>query len=278
MPFSQRMENRMKLTVLTDNNTIIDRYYLGEPAVSYYIECNGKKILFDVGYSDVYLQNAKRLGINLSEVDTVVLSHAHNDHTGGLRVFPEQKKKPVLVAHPLIFEPRKFEGLDIGSPLSMRDAETQFILQLTDKPCEIAPSLLFLGQVERQNNFENNKAIGCRIHEGTEIPDFLPDDSALVYLGEEGLSIITGCSHAGICNIIEYAKKITGEKNIYSVIGGFHLLESESEQVRRTVNYFANMHIKHLYPCHCTCFKARAAIHGRVPIQETGSGMSFEWK
>ena len=74
----------MKLTVLTDNTTRIDAYYLGEPGVSYYIECDGKHILFDTGYSDVYLRNAKSLHIDMHELDAIVISHGHNDHTGGL--------------------------------------------------------------------------------------------------------------------------------------------------------------------------------------------------
>lgn len=227
----------MKLSVLSDNNTIIDKYYLGEPAVSYYIECGGKKFLFDVGYSDVYIRNAQKMEIDLSELDFVVLSHAHNDHTGGLRVFPKQEKKPILVAHPQIFEPRQFDNMDIGSPFSAFEARQLFDLELTDKPFKIAPSLLFLGQIERSNDFENKKAIGFITHEGENKPDFLLDDSALVYVGKKGLSIITGCSHAGICNIIEYAKKVTGEKKIHSVLGGFHLLASDSEQLQRTVEY-----------------------------------------
>lgn len=268
----------MKLTVLSDNNTLIDRYFLGEPAVSYFIECGGRRILFDVGYSDVYVRNAQKLGIDLSDLDVVVLSHAHNDHTGGLSVFPQQRKKPALVAHPLIFEPRQFEDMDIGCPLSRLEAENLFNIMLTDKPCEIAPSLLFLGQINRRNSFENKKAIGCRIHEGEKVPDFLPDDSALVYIGEEGLSIITGCSHAGICNIIESAKEITGVNIIHSVIGGFHLLEPMSDQISKTVEYFEKTQINRLYPCHCTCFEARQAIHRCIPVHEIGSGTSFEWK
>lgn len=268
----------MKLTVLSDNNTIIDRYFVGEPGVSYYIECGDKKILFDVGYSDVYIQNAQKLGIDLSELDVLVLSHAHDDHTGGLTVFPRQKKKPVLVAHPLIFEPRQSREMEIGVPLSVSEAEELFDLRLTDKPCEIAPSLFYLGEIERTNDFENKNPVGYRTHNENVIPDFLPDDSALVYVGSEGLSIITGCSHSGICNIIEYAKKVTGESTVHSVIGGFHLRDPKSAQVSRTVDYFAKTEGIDLYPCHCTCFEARAAIHSRVPTHEIGSGMSFEWK
>ena len=70
----------MKLKVLTDNNTYIDEYYLGEPALSYYLEEDGRKILFDTGYSDVFMINAKKMGIDLGAIDYLVLSHGHNDH------------------------------------------------------------------------------------------------------------------------------------------------------------------------------------------------------
>ena len=73
-----------QLTVLADNNTIIDKYLLGEPALSFYIEYDNKKILFDTGYSDVFISNAAKLGISLKDLDFIVLSHGHNDHTGGI--------------------------------------------------------------------------------------------------------------------------------------------------------------------------------------------------
>lgn len=268
----------MKLAVLSDNNTLIDRYFFGEPAVSYYIECGDHRILFDTGYSDVYLRNARLLGIDLRSVDTIVLSHAHNDHTGGLGLLPQQENPARLIAHPLVFEPRQCEDMEIGSPLSMDQARKRFELMLSDQPMEIAPNLFFLGEIKRENDFENREPVGFRIHEGHRIPDYLPDDTALAYAGKEGLSIITGCSHAGICNMIAQARSVTGEMRIHSVIGGFHLMEPDSAQLRHTVDFFAANSGAELYPCHCTCFAARAAIHRRVPVREIGSGMILEWE
>src|SRR5882762_9853170 len=99
----------MKLTVLVDNNTLIDRYFIGEPAVSYYIEVDGKRILYDVGYSDAFIRNAQKLHINLLNLDYLVLSHGHLDHIWGLdqllRMYTEadiegvELTKPQIIAH-----------------------------------------------------------------------------------------------------------------------------------------------------------------------------------
>ena len=85
----------MQLTVLVDNNTLIDRYYLGEPGVAYYLEDGDVRILFDVGYSDIFLRNAQALGIDLSRLQQVVLSHGHNDHTRGLLWLSEPEAEAV---------------------------------------------------------------------------------------------------------------------------------------------------------------------------------------
>ena len=100
----------MKLTVLTDNNTFIDQYYLGEPAVSYYIQEDGLNVLFDTGYSDVFIRNAKKMGIDLSLIDTLVLSHGHNDHSGGLKYLKEINNHFVLLCHPETFEYKEDEN------------------------------------------------------------------------------------------------------------------------------------------------------------------------
>lgn len=98
----------MILNVLVDNNTFIDKYFLGEPALSYFIELNNKKILFDTGYSDIFLTNASKMNISLANLDYIVLSHGHSDYTGGLKslLHKYNLEKTKLIAHPQILYPK----------------------------------------------------------------------------------------------------------------------------------------------------------------------------
>lgn len=259
----------MKLTVLCDNSTRVDAYYLAEPGVSYYLEDGEERILFDTGYSDVYVKNAAAMGIDLTKVTTLVLSHGHDDHTGGL-VHLSVSGIP-LVAHPEVFAPKEYEGLNIGSPMTVRQAEERFSLRLSREPVRLTDRLTFLGEIPRIHPFEGRRPIGRQLKEGEWKPDLLADDTALAYRGTEGLWIITGCSHAGICNIVEYASQVCGEERICGIIGGFHLMEADI-QTMETVRYLKGLNPREMRPCHCTCFAARAAIHQQLPVEETCVG------
>ena len=265
----------VKLTILTDNTTRIDAYYLGEPAVSYFIECDGMKFLFDTGYSDVYLKNAERIGIDLHQLDAIIFSHGHNDHTGGLEFLPEAIRDIPLYAHPDAFAPKEYEGMSVGSIISETDLCNRFQLCLSSEPVRLSEHLIFLGEIPRTNDFEGKAPIGMRLLGKAWEPDYLPDDTALAYCGNGGLTIITGCSHAGICNITEYAKDVCGDDRIEGIIGGFHLLEMNS-QVSSTVDYLKKQNPKRLCPCHCTCFHARAALQNAIPVTEVCVGDVLE--
>lgn len=263
----------MKLTVLMDNNTYIDQYYLGEPAVSYYIEEGGVRLLFDAGYSDAFVQNANAIGIPLTDLTHIVLSHGHNDHTRGLTFLPPSDAR--LIAHPHCFLPKVFDGEDIGAPFSADTAANRWnytpckgILPITDK-------LLYLGEIPRVTDFECRHPIGFYRENGSLKPDFLADDTALVYRTSEGIFIITGCSHSGICNIITYAKAVCGDDRLLGVLGGFHLLEN-NEQLHRTVTTLQSHAPKMLYPCHCVSLAGKAAMMAAMPVFEVGVGMTLE--
>ena len=167
----------MKLTVLADNNTYIDQYFLGEPAICYLLEDGDDQLLFDLGYSDVYLKNAQAMGLDLANVHTLVFSHGHNDHTGGLAYLPSELFGSRIVGHPNLLEPKKGGGLSISAPISTEDLLGSFQLQLSREPQKLSEHIWFLGEIPRHFPFENQKAVGMRYVRGHWEPDYVLDDS-----------------------------------------------------------------------------------------------------
>lgn len=273
----------MKLTVLADNNTCIDQYYLGEPAVSYYIEEDGKRFLFDAGYSDVFLRNAQAMGIDITALHGVILSHGHNDHTRGLFFLQELLEKQgihgiPLVAHPEVFAPKRASGLYIGASMSPERLEPVFSLQLSREAIWLTPRLVFLGQIARQTPFEAKNPIGQQCDEGEWHDDYVLDDTALAYKSADGLVIITGCSHSGICNIISQACCICGDTRIAAVIGGLHLMNPAQEQLDGTIRFLQRVQPQAVYAAHCTDFTSKCALAQVVPVREVGVHMQVQWK
>jgi len=278
----------MKLTVLIDNNTLINKYFIGEPGVSYFIETEGKRILFDVGYSDAFIANAEELSIDPLAIDYIVLSHGHLDHTWGLVPFIElleekikdgQKiEKPTLVTHPLTLLPKsKGDRPVIGSKLTEDELSGYFHLNFSKDPVHLTERLVYLGEIERANDFEAKKPLGKTVIDGVEQDDFLHDDSALAYKSAEGLVIITGCSHSGICNIVEYAKKVCSETQVVDIIGGFHLLDPSKEQKNSTLDYMKTLNPESVHACHCTDLNSQIALSQVVSMKEIGVGLTLEY-
>ena len=250
----------MKLKVLEDNNTFIDMYYLAEPGVSYYIEDEGDKILFDVGYSSVVVENARKMNIDLNKVNKLVISHGHDDHTGGLSNFFKDKREVELIAHPDCFNYKEdATGLYIGSPLTREKLSNVCKLNLSKQPIQVSKNIIYLGEIPTINEFEPRYSIGKCIIDDNKMDDTIVDDSAIVYKSDKGLFVITGCSHSGICNILEYAKKVCNDQRIYGVIGGFHLFDV-NKRLEKTITYLKENNIKLLYPCHCVSLKAKMKL------------------
>lgn len=260
----------MKLTVLTDN--CAGDKFLAEHGLSYLIEINGEKILFDTGHSDVFLKNAKKLGLDITnEVQKIVLSHGHWDHSGGLKYI----KNKSLVTHPDSFV-RRFRKNDlapIGSYFSKEQILENFKLKESKIPIQITKDLFFLGQIPRNNNFESQTT--PFVFENGE-DDFIPDDSALAAICKNKLVVITGCSHSGICNICEHAKQATGISEIQTVIGGFHLKRID-EQTTKTVNYFKQNKVMNVFPSHCTSFTVNDFFYESFNGKQIKTGMILEF-
>jgi 7,8-dihydropterin-6-yl-methyl-4-(beta-D-ribofuranosyl)aminobenzene 5'-phosphate synthase len=266
------------LKVIVDNNTFIDQYYCGEPAVSFYIEDEDMKLLLDVGYSDLFLKNMEQFGINVNDLDAVIISHGHDDHTRGLKfLFSNCIRKDLkLIGHPQAFEPKSLDNELIGSPFNKDELMNLCDLELSKNPMKVSKHIIFLGEIPQESSHEKRERIGKTRVGGEIVDDDVIEDSALVFRGESGIYIITGCSHSGICNIVEYGKKVTGCDNVIGVIGGLHLFDLE-EKVYKTIDYLEKNGVKELYPCHCTSFKVKAAINNVIEVHEVGVGLELNW-
>lgn len=276
----------MKIHVLVDNNTLVDQYYLAEPGFSVLIVDEDLEVLFDTGYSDIFIRNAQKMGLDLTSLDYIALSHSHLDHTWGLepliRYYSELRiakiphSKPCLIAHSQAFISIMEENFsEFGSLMSKEKIAKHLELKLSDQPIWLSERLVFLGQIPRKNNFESNLRFGRK--EGAKEEDWVIDDSALAYKSEEGLVIISGCSHSGICNIIEYARQVCNEDRVIDILGGLHLQKPPQKQIQGTRKYLKALNLKRIHACHCTDLKSKIALSKVVEIKEVGVGLTLSY-
>lgn len=274
----------MRLTVLVDNTTNTQNLK-AEAGLSIYIEDRNTKILFDTGESSLFLENAGRLGINLPAANYVVLSHGHHDHSWGLnyllplyaKAHGKMPTTPVLLAHPLAFSRRIKEDQELGLNITEQTLANYFTIQKSSFPVWITDRLVFLGEINRQFAFEGTSSIGQIIKNNVTEADFMQDDTALAYKSSQGLVIITGCSHSGICNIVEQAKQICQDNRILAIIGGLHLRKPSAEQLDGTIAYINQTNVANLYACHCTDQPSRIALAQTGKLRELTVGQTLEF-
>ena len=237
-----------------------------EHGLSYLIEYDGKRILLDTGRSDMFLNNAEILNVGMKNIDMVVLSHGHYDHSDGLSFL----NGGTLVCHPGCFT-RRYRKTDhnyIGLKNSRDELSGKFNLITSSEPFSISENIYFLGEIPRLTDFESITTTFI-FEDGS--PDFVMDDSALALIMPEGLFVATGCGHAGIVNTLEHAMKITGIRKLFGVIGGFHLKENDY-QTKETVKYLKKSGIKYILPSHCTELPALAAFYESFGFRQVKTG------
>lgn len=260
----------MDLTVLVDNNCKLNSALLGEFGFSVLLENEYHKVLFDCGYSDAFIKNAYKLELDLADVNEIILSHRHRDHTGGLARLDALYRKmaiagislnlKTIITHPDVFEPKLNENnVNIGFPGDPSKICDIFDIEYSSAPRWITSRLLYLGEIPKIYNTDYKYS----------------DETALVYRGQNGLTIITGCSHMGIPNIVEYAKRITEEPRIETFIGGIYLNNKTEYKIRELGIYLRDLNIKNFYPCHCCDLNSKIILSEYVKMKEVYSGLKI---
>ena len=263
----------IRITVLNDNRKMNDDFE-SEHGLSLLIEADGKTILMDAGQTDIYKSNARILGIDLDTVDSIVLSHGDYDHGNGLKHFD---KKVDLICHPHCncYRISKRTGDFSGLNQTKDELESRFNVKQNTNPYNITENVIFLGEIERKYDFEE-KNLPAVDKDGEEYKHL--DDSGIVIKTEKGIIVISGCAHSGICNTIEYAKKITGDNRVIAVMGGFHLKEV-NESTLKTVEYMKKNNIRNILLAHCTsdvvCEEFTKQLPKMVNIIKTGLTYEF---
>jgi len=260
---------KLKLTVLNDN--IAGRWCRAEHGLSFLIEAD-RTVLFDTSSSsDLISYNAQILNIDLQQIDTIVLSHGHDDHTGGLMLFEGQR----VICHPDTFLKRfrKSNRTELGIKWTEDEIRSRFNLILSRKAIQISEQIYFLGEIPRLTEFES-KNTAFQKADGTD--DFVLDDSGLAIITSKGLVVVSGCAHSGICNMVLQASKVTGIEKIFAVIGGFHL-QNDDATTQMTINWMKSMQVEQVIPSHCTSFSAQTAIFKSFPFMPVKSGNIIEF-
>ncbi|WP_028313738.1 MBL fold metallo-hydrolase [Desulfatibacillum aliphaticivorans] len=272
------MKKECKLTFLCEDQArmgFLDKKFSGQHGLSIFIQ-GEKNVLFDTGPSEIVLYNAALAGVNLDSADLIVLSHGHWDHADGLGPLSNAGIRKPLLLHPMAFrDRRKPSGQFNGMAMSRDQIMERFDLIESSGPYKVSENMWFLGEIPRENDFESQSTSYYYMEDGEKRPELLPDDTALAVTTPNGLVVITGCSHAGICNICEYAKKVTGQGCIRTVIGGFHLLD-DSKVVEKTIDYFRGQGVESLFPNHCTALPALSAFYQAFKINRLCVGDELE--
>jgi 7,8-dihydropterin-6-yl-methyl-4-(beta-D-ribofuranosyl)aminobenzene 5'-phosphate synthase len=255
----------IKVTTLSENTA--NYGFLAEWGLSILVEVDGMRILMDTGLSFSAVHNVQLMGIDLSTIDRIVLSHGHADHTGGLREVLRRRGEVEVIAHPDIWVPkyvrrdREAKEQYNGIPFSREELEGRGArFTLTREPVRISEHVMTTGEIPMLSGYEGIENNLFTKEGGALQPDKLADDLALVIKTDFGLVVILGCAHRGIVNTLRHAQNITGKELVYAAIGGTHLFRASEERLEKTTTDLKDMGIQKLGVSHCTGFHASARL------------------
>ena len=255
----------VRITTLSENTASYG--FLAEWGLSILIEVDGLRILMDTGLSFSAVHNAQLMGIDLSTIDRIVLSHGHADHTGGLREVLKIKGAVDIIAHPNVWTSKytrrdgQTEEQYIGIPFSREELESRGArFNLTREPAHISENIMTTGEIPMVSGYEEVEN-NLFVKEGNALQqDSLADDLAMVIDTESGLVVILGCAHRGIVNTLRRAQSLTGKELIYAAVGGTHLFRASPKRIEKTIADLREMGIQKIGASHCTGFRASAQL------------------
>jgi 7,8-dihydropterin-6-yl-methyl-4-(beta-D-ribofuranosyl)aminobenzene 5'-phosphate synthase len=273
----------MRITTLVEN-TVNKPDLIAEHGLSFLLETEDEAILFDTGQGYAIRHNAEKMGIDLTKVQKIVISHGHYDHTGGLEEALKCHEGVHVYGHPNIFE-RKYSIDDnkqrfIGIPYTKETLESKGVeLNLSRDSLQIADNILTTGEIERQIEFEVISNRLCVMRDGIMQKDDILDDLALVVFGQKGIAVILGCGHSGIVNTLIHVCQMTNNTPISLVVGGIHLIDATSDRIHKTIDLLREFNIERLALCHCTGMLAMAEIYHsfgcKLIINNVGTRIEF---
>jgi len=257
---------QIKLTTLSEN-TAGRVGLLAEWGLSVLVEVDNYKVLLDTGLDMSAAYNAVIMGIDLSAVDRIVISHGHRDHTGGLRhVLNAMRKQIEVIAHPDIWAAkysRTFSKQEqyAGIPFAREALENWGAsFRLTKEPAWITDNIVTTGEIHMHTGYEKIDSELFVKESGELRPDPLKDDLALIVKTEMGLIVVLGCGHRGMINTLHHAQKITGVEQIHMAVGGTHLIHASREQMDLTIAELKRLGVQKIGVSHCTGLPAAAIL------------------